>query len=363
MAADDKILNVAIVGLGHLHPRGYMSLFENCGRTRVVSAYDPDAALVERFVGDYGINGYSDIDEIFESEKLDMAVIFLPHCDCADAAIKFAQRGVHLMIEKPIAHTSADVKRLMTVADAKGVKITTGYCWRYHPVIKQMKECIENGVLGDIVSVEARLAAGKVERYIAGNSAWMLEKARSGGGPMYNLGVHWIDIINYLLVDSAVEVCACNTQTSDKYDIEDSSIAMLKFGSGVTAMLSVSYVVPDCFPCGRDLYLGVKGSKGVLSYCPKYEGEQAGGAVQTDVLEIYSDSEKMAGAAARQYSFQLDKVPGYSGYMGQAYVDDFVNAIFQGQEPFIGVDEALDVLKVVEAIYQSDRDKKWIEVK
>ena len=75
-----------------------------------------------------------------------------------------------------------------------------------------------------MVTVEARLAAGRVDRYIKGNAKWMLEKAKSGGGPMYNLGVHWIDLLCYLLKDTVEEVCAVNTKTSNDYDIEDTSV-------------------------------------------------------------------------------------------------------------------------------------------
>ena len=149
---------------------------------------------------------------------------------------------------------------------------------------------------------------------------------------MYNLGVHWIDLLCYLLKDSVEEVCAVNTKTSDTYDIEDSSVAMLKFGKGAVGVLSTSYIVPDCFPNGRDLYIGIKGTRGVLSYSPRYEGEQgSGSAGQTDILELYSDSEKLSGSSARKFVFDLDKVSGYSGYMGKAYVDEFVDVYYRRQ--------------------------------
>jgi predicted dehydrogenase len=191
----------------------------------------------------------------------------------------------------------------------------------------------------------------------------MLERAKSGGGPMYNLGVHWIDLLCYLLEDYIERVCAVHTRTSDKYDIEDTSLAMLRFGKGAVGVLSTSYIVPDCFPNGRDLYIGIKGTKGVLSYAPRYEGEQGSStAGQTDILELYSDSEKLAGSSARKFVFDLDRVSGYSGYMGKAYVDDFVDSIIEDREPSITISQAIDVLNVVEAIYKSDQRRSWVKV-
>lgn len=356
-------LKVAIVGLGHLHPRGYMPLFENCPTTEVVAACDRNENLVKSFCRDFGLRGYTDLDRLLDGEKIDIAAIFLPHSECAPAAVKCADRKIHLLVEKPVAKTAGEARRVAEAAAKNRVKITTGYCWRFHPVVKAMKRCIEDGFIGNLVTVEARLAAGKVERYLEGNAGWMLEKEKSGGGPMVNLGVHWIDLLCHLLEDRIEQVCAVHTKTSESYDIEDSTIAMLRFRKGVAGILSTSYIVPDCYPNGRDLYMGIKGTEGVLSYAPRYEGEQgSSGTGQTDVLEIYSDSAKLAGSSARKYVFELDRVNGYSGYMGKAYVDDFADAIVRDREPAITIRQAIDVLEVVEATYRSNEQRGWVKV-
>jgi UDP-N-acetyl-2-amino-2-deoxyglucuronate dehydrogenase len=360
---EKRSLTVAVIGLGHLHPRGYMALFEACRETTVVAAFDPDPVLLDGFCKEFDLKGYTDLNALLDHEKLDIAAIFLPHSESADAAIRCARRGIHLMVEKPMARTVEEVLAIEEAARNAKVNATTGYCWRYHPVVRTMKECIEEGLIGTVVSAEARLAAGRVERYIKGNSGWMLEKARSGGGPMYNLGVHWIDLLCFLFQDRVEQVCAVNTRTSNAYDIEDSSVALLEFHKGVVGVLSTSYIVPDCYPNGRDLFIGIKGTKGVLSYSPKYEGEQgSSGAGQVDVLELYGDGEKLSGSSARKFIFSLDKVSGYSGYMGKAYVEGFVDSIIEGREPFITVGQAIDVLDVVDAIYRSDQSRGWVKV-
>jgi UDP-N-acetyl-2-amino-2-deoxyglucuronate dehydrogenase len=360
---DKKKFTVAVIGLRHLHPENYMPLFASCENTEVVAVCEADDSLRDSFCSRHSVEGFADIDSLLENAEVDIAAIFLPHCDCEAAAVKFAQKGVHLMIEKPIAQTPAQVRNIAAAVKDAGVKITTGYCWRYHPVVKAIKELIAQDAVGEIVSVEARLAAGKVDRYVKGGAQWMLEKEKSGGGPLYNLGVHWLDLLNYVLEDKVTDVCAVNMKTGNLYDIEDGTIAMLRFGKGAAGVLQTSYIVPDCYPNGRDLYIGIKGTKGVLSYAPGYEGEAgSGGAAQNDVLEIYSDSEKLAGSAARKMSFRLDPTAGYSGYMGKAYIEGFVDSIIRDREPFITIAEAIDVLDVVDAIYRSDEQGGWIKI-
>jgi UDP-N-acetylglucosamine 3-dehydrogenase len=352
-----RVLKGAIVGLQHLHPKGYMTLFGAIPKVEIVCAYDPDADLLKSFCDEFGLKGYTDLDRMIEKQALDLAVIFLPHSDCAEAAIKCARAGLHLMIEKPVADTSEAALRIAEAAAECGVKLTTGYCWRYHPVVRRMKEIVEQGLIGRLVSVEARLSAGRVERYLAGHSAWMLEKSKSGGGPMYNLGVHWLDLIRYVTQETVHEVCAVNTRTSEKYDIEDSSLVLMKFFSGAAGVLTTSYIVPDSFPGGRDLYIGFRGTEGVMSYSPVYQGEQSSGAApQTEVLDFCLADK------TQQLRFEVEPVAGYSGYIGKAYVEGFVEAILQDRDPDIGAGDAIAVLKVVEAVYASAAKKQWIEV-
>lgn len=356
-------LRGTVIGLQHLHPRGYMSLFEACPEVKIVSVCEQDEGLREAFCRDFNLAGYARIEDLPSDEKLDFAAIFLPHSDCEAAALACAERGLHLMVEKPAATSEAGIANIAAAATSRKLVFTTGYAWRFHPAIRQMKKIVEDGLIGTLVSVEARLSAGRVERYREGNSAWMLEKARSGGGPMMNLGVHWLDLVRHLAGEEITEVCAANTRTSDDYDIEDSSLVLMRLASGATGVLGTSYIVPASFPSGRDLYLALRGSEGVVSYAPRYEGEQSAGlTAQTETVELYSSAASLEGASARSFVFRIDPVAGYSGYMGKAYLDDFVKAIRTGGEPEINAGDAAAVLRVVEAIYRSADKKEWIKV-
>ena len=263
MPKTSQPLNVAIVGLGHLHPRSYMPLFKAVPQTRVTAVVEPDEKLREPFARDFALKAYADVDAMLAAEKIDIAAVFLPHADCPAAAAKLAKRGIHLMVEKPMASSAAGAGAIVKAAKAAGVKTTTGYCWRLHPGAAEFKRLIESGALGQIVAGEGRCAAGRLTRYIQGNSPWMLQKSRSGGGPMFNLGVHWIDLFRWMLSDEVVEVSGQNVKINKEYDIEDNSLAHLRFKSGPIVALDISYTVPDSFPHGRDLYLSVRGTKGV----------------------------------------------------------------------------------------------------
>ncbi|HOQ29872.1 MAG TPA: Gfo/Idh/MocA family oxidoreductase, partial [Armatimonadota bacterium] len=109
-----KALSVGILGLGHLHPRSYMPHFEAIDGVSVVAVADANPALLDHFVQEFPVRGYADWREMIDKEKLDLAVLFLPHAQCPDAAVACAERGIHLIVEKPMAADAAGVRRTLS---------------------------------------------------------------------------------------------------------------------------------------------------------------------------------------------------------------------------------------------------------
>ncbi len=352
--SEDEI-SVGLLGLSHLHPPSYMTLFQGIPGTAVVAAADANPTVLERFLQNFPMRGYADWRELLEKERLDLALIFLPHADCPDAAVACAARGVHVLVEKPMAASAEGARRMIAAAEKAGVILSTPYVWRYHPVVRQMKRLIEQGITGHIVGCEGRCAAGRLSRYIEGNAGWMLEKARSGGGPMLNLGVHWIDLYRWLLADEVAEAMGKNVRVNPQYDIEDNSFALLTFTRGTVLVLDISYTVPDCYPFGRDLYLALRGAAGVLSWSPSFEGAR-------ERLFVCSDSGDYSQPDHQHLDFELPAQPGYGGVMGLHFLADLVESVRRGKPPAITGQDGLKALEVVEAIYQSAESGRSVKL-
>jgi len=353
--AQDRVLSVGIVGLCHLHPRSYLPILGAVKGLKVVAAADSNPPVLEAFAKDFGLRGYGDWRRMLDQEQLDLAVVFLPHVECPDAAVACAERAVHLLVEKPMAASADGVRRMIAAARRAGVVLSTPYVWRYHPVARQMKRHISEGILGRIVGCEGRCAAGRLHRYIDGNAAWMLVRSLSGGGPMYNLGVHWIDLYRWLLEDEVVEVLAKNVKVNEEYDIEDNSFALVTFSRGAVLALDISYTVPDSYPYGRDLYLAVRGTGGALSWSPSFEGVK-------ERLFVCSDAAEFASAPRRHIDFELQAHPGYTGILGVRFLEDLARSIRTGSPPAITGEDGLRALEVVEAIYRSAQTGRAVQL-
>ncbi len=342
----EQPINVGLLGLSHLHPRSYMATLAALPAARVVAASDPSATVRDAFAHDFQVGVYEDWESLLDSEQIDVALVFLPHAECPDAAVACAERGIHAVVEKPMAASAEGVARMIRAAHNAGTILTTPYVWRYHPVARQMKRYVDEGALGRIVGCEGRCAAGRLHRYIEGNARWMLNRRQSGGGPMYNLGVHWIDFYRWILDDEVVEALGENVKVNPQYDIEDNSFALLTFSRGTVVALDISYTVPDSYPYGRDLYLALRGTAGVLSWSPSFEGMR-------ERLFVCSDSGEFAAAPRRHIEFELEPQPGYTGVMGHRYLSAVLDAVAARTAPPITGEDGLRALEVVEAIYKS----------
>lgn len=349
-----RTLSVGFVGLSHLHPKSYMPVFHAAGGMEVVAAAESDPGVLASFTREFPMRAYSDWQSMLDKEQLDLAVLFLPHNQCPEAGIACAGRGVHLLVEKPMAADSRGLRSLMKAVTKAGVVLSSPYVWRYHPVARAMKQYVDDGVLGKIVGCEGRCAAGRLHRYIDGNARWMLTRRESGGGPMYNLGVHWIDLYRWLLHDEVVEVLGKNVKVNQDYDIEDNSFALLTFSRGTVLALDISYTVPDSFPYGRDLYLALRGTTGVLSWSPSFEGIR-------ETLFVCSDSPRFQPATRRHVSFELEPQPGYAGPSTLPFLRELSEAIRKGTRPAITGEDGLRALEVVEAIYESAETGKAVK--
>ena len=347
-------LKVGIIGLRHLHPRSYMPLFAAVPQTEVVAVSEQDRQIRAEFAADFSIKGYCDYREMLQKEQLDLVAIFLPHAECAEAVVECADRKVHVIVEKPMAAKSAGARRMIAAANASGIKLTTAYLWRCHPVARAIKKQIDAGVLGDIVGCEGRCAAGGLHRYIEGKAEWMLKRELSGGGPMYNLGVHWIDLYRWFLEDEVVEVTGKNVHVNKEYDIEDNSFAILTFSKGAVVALDISYTVPDSYPHGRDLYLSLKGTAGAIEWSPAFESTD-------EKYYICSDSGGFGGGL-NEVRVPLTKAEGYCGSSGVEFISGVARNILNNTEVLITANDGLQALRVVEAIYESAQTGKHIKL-
>ncbi|MDA0746097.1 MAG: Gfo/Idh/MocA family oxidoreductase [bacterium] len=351
-----ETLGVGIIGLHHLHSVDYIPHFKAIPGTEVRAIAEADSTYLDRVCGETGIKGYRDYTELLARDDIGLVVIFLPHAECPEAVEKAAAAGKHVIVEKPMANTSDGIRRMIRAAKKGGVLLSPPYCWRAHPASRKIKRLIDEGVLGEVIALEGRCAAGSPQRYFENDiSPWLNQKAIAGGGPMHNLGVHWIDLFRWMLKDEVAQATGMVSHKQHNLDIEDNSFGILRFEGGAMATLDISYSVPKAFPAGRDLFINIRGTLGAVSWSPAWGGT-------ADEVCIVSDHPDYADGPVTTLQIGSRSVPGYGGISGLAYLREMVEAIAAGKTPEITGVDGLRAMEVAEAVYESAETGRAVTV-
>jgi predicted dehydrogenase len=164
-------INVAVVGLGYWGPnlaRNFAGLAETCLHTLC----DAQPARLTRFSWQYpNAKAQSDFQAVLMDPEVEAVVIATPaasHFNLAHAALR---AGKHVMVEKPLAQTSAQCRELITLAEARGLTLMTGHVFLFNAAVRKVKEYIQSGELGEIYYVYTqRLNMGRLQSDV--NALW-----------------------------------------------------------------------------------------------------------------------------------------------------------------------------------------------
>ena len=347
-------IGLAIWGLHHQHPRWYWPLFQNLPEFKPLIICDSDEAFLSREAEFFKLEATPDAAAMLARDDVEAVMIFLPHSQMPAAVAQALKAGKHVLVEKPMGANVADVRKVVRLAAGAKRTVTTGYCWRHDPMARRIRQWIADGLLGEVTHFEGRMSAGGAWRYIRDNAPWMLLD-EEGGGPMYNLGVHWVDLFHWW---TDLEVTAVRGRTTaiggePARTIEDNAYALLEYENGATGVLDISYSVPPSFPQGRDLFVSIRGTCGVINWYPSWGGDD-------HELLLVSEHESVVADKVQMIRQPTLKIPGYCGEMGLEYLRGWAAAIRDGAEISIPVSDGLRAARVADAVLRSARSGRRV---
>lgn len=351
-----KPIGLAIWGLHHQHPRWYWPLFGALPQFDPRCICDTDAKWVAESADFFAIETHTDPAEMLARDDVEAVMIFVPHSEMPDAVERTLAAGKHVLVEKPMGANLDDARRVVALAESSDRVVTTGYCWRYDPMARKIREWIDDGLLGKIIHFEGRMAAGGAGRYLRDNAPWMLD-AHEGGGPMFNLGVHWVDLFHWWtgLEISAVMGRVTNFGGPPERTIEDCAYALLEYPGGATGLLDISYSAPPSFPQGRDLFISIRGTLGTVNWLPSWGGDDH------DVL-LVTEHASVGDNKVQHIKQPTAQISGYCGQMGLDYLADWARAIRNGGDIGIPVADGLRAAIAADAVLRSAAGEGRVEL-
>lgn len=313
-------VRLGLIGLG-LMGTPHARTLKNVPAVELVAAADIDEkhrALTEEL----GIKFYRNYEEMIEKEVLEGVVLAVPNHLHVPIGITCARKGLHLMVEKPIAEKVEEAKKLVAVADEQKVKILVGHQRRFSSLVEKTREIIQGGELGALVGVTITWALLKPAPYFEGPLSWRKEK---GGGPILINLIHEIDNIRYLCGEIE-EVYAFSSNKTRKFVVEDTAAVALKFQNGAVGTIFLS----DCTPSITS-WEGTTGENPLLYHdfgnCYNFFGTEASLLFPQLKKRFYRDPEKIG------WNYPIAE-EGYKIVREDPYVKEFTHfaRIIRGQE-------------------------------
>jgi UDP-N-acetylglucosamine 3-dehydrogenase len=309
-------LKVGVIGIGSMginHARVYSQLKD----VDLVGIADIDKEKVEEAAKQYGAKAFNNYKDLLDQE-LDGVSIVVPTTLHKEVALEAIERGINILVEKPIADSVENAEIMIKAAREKGVKLMVGHIERFNPAIIALKNEINKERFGKIVSISST-RVGPFEQRIR------------DVGIILDLGVHDIDIMSYLYSENVREVFA--TAGSVVHQFEDYASILLKFQNGNAGVIKTNWLTPH-----KMRSLSVTGTKGI-AYVDNIKSS----------LEVYNGAPKV--------DIDVEKIEPLRNEL-----QHFVDCLANGTEPSVNGEDGKSALLVALSAIESYKTGKVIEV-
>lgn len=329
-------LRVGVIGFGYTGQL-HLAACRQLSNLHVVGVADPVPQALEKVPG--GVQRFADYRELLALD-LDLVSVCVPTSLHASIACDALQAGKHVLIEKPIATTLADAERMIAKAADCNRLLYTGMTHRFYPEIRQAKQRVEDGEIGDVVLIRDSIfeAVG-----FLGGPSWYCDKNLAGGGTVLSSGVHLVDRVLWFANRVPTTVSGFTSNRMLGGEVEDTAQMSLGFDAHCAAQLLFGWLAePHPLVCDLEL-TGTRGSIVVHTW-QGYETRNAKGVTQYPIYTTESHQEKVL-----------------VGLRGE--ISEFCDAVREGREPWPSVRETTRAIQVVESFYEAARDNTTIQIR
>ncbi len=304
-------LGVAVIGAG-FWGRNHARNLKEIRETRLIAVCDRDEAKAKAVAELFGVEAYTDSRHMLKRQDVEAVTVCTWSTNLAYETMKVLKAGKHVLVEKPMANSVQEARRIVDLAKIQQRHLMVGFLMRFIPGIQRIKEAAEKGEIGTLVYATARRVSEWPERI-------------GDVGVVRDLAIHDIDITRYLLGDDPIEVYAKAGSLRHK-KFEDHAQILLTFKGGKTAFIEANWLTPY-----KIRKLIVTGSKAIMTL-----------DYITQEITIETSGQLLAPRFEVKEPLKLE-------------LQHFANSVLNDKEPIITGIDGLKAVKIAEAALKSAR--------
>ena len=280
-------------------------------------------------------NKFTDYKELLASSDIDAVIIATPTSTHHEIAIDSLNAGKHIFIEKPIARNYQEAKEINSLAEKQKLLAFVGMNLRFRPDSMLLKSLINSGELGSIFYIRCNWF-----RKQSSSQKWFMKKDQSGGGVLIDLGVALLDLSTWLLNFPELDSVSVNTYNHNTKGVEDSAVGFIKFKNSSAISFEVSWSLDSD---EENLRLRAFGKNGTAHLNPIRVYKR----MQGEIVD-YSPSSNVNTKNMYKKSYENE-------------LKHFIGAIIGNNPVLSSSKDALQRMKMLEAIYQSAEENREIK--
>lgn len=227
-------MKFAVIGTGIIAARHFDAIATlSCCTLSAVCDINEEAA--NKCAQQYGVPYFTDYRQIPDNCDAEAVILNLPHGIHCEVAEFFLDRGLHVLVEKPMANTSEECRRMIAAAERSGKCLAVAHPQGFFAANRQVRKIVQSGELGQLyMATEFR----SDNYFREARPKWFLKKTTAGGGIVMNFGAHSLDMLCYITGSKPASICGTmgNLMTGD--DIEGHAQIAVKMENGVSATIT-----------------------------------------------------------------------------------------------------------------------------
>ena len=332
------MLRIAMLSFAHVHAGGYAAHILKHPEAEIACIWDDMDSRGQEAADKLSLPYDNDLERVLSRDDVDAVVVNATTNTHRDVLIAAARAGKHIFTEKALTVTLADAEAVTREVKASGVKFMISLPSRTIPQTLYARRVLDAGWLGDLTMMRARIAhSAALGKWFQGGTLWFGDAEQAGGGSLFDLGCHTVDIMRWFMGPPR-SVVARVQNFSGAYDIDDQAAAVVEFTSGALGILDVSWV-QQAGPNPIEIY----GTKGFLGW-----------ETSTGLMEIrgtdHIDGTHLSGA--------LQVSPGSLPEALPMPMDQWIASILHNEEMTITIEDGRNLNELLEGIYVSAREDR-----
>ncbi len=331
------MLRVGVVGCGKISTM-HLTSAKYLENAELVGVCDCVKEKADQAAEKYGCKAYYDYTEMINKDTLDVVHICLPHYLHTVVSRYAINQGVHVLCEKPMSIDYEDALETVKLAEEKGVFYSIIFQCRYNESSTCVKQYLEDGTLGKVISGRVVLTWYRPSDYYAA-SDWKGTWDKEGGGVVIDQAIHSLDLANWFINDTVESVQAhLSNRGHRKMDVDDTAEGLIRYKGGTT----LSFWAMNNYGCNEPIEIRLLCENGKV--CMDY-----------DKAEILFNDGKRVIMDTKQARVKYEGGKDYWGTKHIYQIDDFYRAVEAGRQPAISGREALKIQKLICTIYEKGR--------